>query len=308
MKLDRRLRILAIALLILGGATALALEVPYLSGHINDTAHMLSQETVLELERMLTAYEDSTKNQIVLLTITSLGDESLEDYSLRVAETWKLGQKGVDNGILLLIAKDDRKLRIEVGYGLEASVTDAVSSGIINGIITPRFKQGDFEAGIRDGLVALIQAADGTLSLDTLEASSDDEFPLLFFLLFWFSIVGLFTVIGIFSPGCAGWFLYAFLVPFYAAPAFLIQQDTGSPLGFLLLVVYLVGLPILRILLPKTDWGKRMAEKMKTSGRVTWSSGGWSSSGSSSGWSSGGGSSFSGGGGSFGGGGSSGSW
>jgi uncharacterized protein len=102
--------------------------------------------------------------------------------------------------------------------------------------------------------------------------------------------------------------LYAFLVPFYAAPAFLIQQETGSPLGFLLLIVYLVGLPILRILLPKSDWGKRMAEKMKTSGRVTWSSGGWSSSGSSSGWSSGGGSSFSGGGGSFGGGGSSGSW
>lgn len=308
MKLDRRLRIIAIALLVLGGATALALEVPYLSGHINDTAHMLSQETVLELERMLTAYEDSTKNQIVLLTITSLDGESLEDYSLRVAETWKLGQKGVDNGILLLIAKDDRKLRIEVGYGLEASVTDAVSSGIINGIITPRFKQGDFEAGIRDGLVALIQAADGTLSLDTLEATSDDEFPLVFFLLFWFSIVGLFTVFGIFSPGCAGWFLYAFLVPFYAAPAFLIQQETGSPLGFLLLIVYLVGLPILRILLPKSDWGKRMAEKMKTSGRVTWSSGGWSSSGSSSGWSSGGGSSFSGGGGSFGGGGSSGSW
>jgi uncharacterized protein len=300
-----RIRSIAAVILIFIGAAAVALDIPFLSGHINDTAHMLSQETVMELERMLTAYEDSTTNQIVLLTITSLDGEALEDYTLRVAETWKLGKKGVDNGILLLISKDDRKLRIEVGYGLEASVTDAVSSGIINGIITPRFKQGDFEAGIRDGLIALMQAADGTLSLDALHASSDDEFPLVFFLLFWFSIVGLFTVIGIFSPGCAGWFLYAFLVPFYAAPAFLIQQDTGSSLGFLLLVVYLVGLPILRVLLPKTDWGKRMAEKMKTSGRVSWSGGGWSS---SSGSGSSGGSSFSGGGGSFGGGGSSGSW
>ncbi len=308
-----RIRIAALAVFIVIGTAALALDVPFLSGHVNDTAHMLSQETAMELERMLTAYEDSTTNQIVLLTITTLDGESLEDFSLRVAETWKLGKKGVDNGILLFIAKDDRELRIEVGYGLEASVTDAISSGIINGIITPRFKQGDFEGGIREGLIALTKAADGTLSEADLAQSGDDEFPLVFFLLFWFGIVGVFTVLGVFTPGCTGWFLYAFLVPFYAAPAFIIQEETGTPFGLILFGVYLVAYPLLRILLPKTDWGKKVAEKMKASGHTRWkTSVGWSgggfSSGSSSGWSSGGGSSFSGGGGSFGGGGSSGSW
>ena len=193
----KRLLLSAAALLFVF-SVAWALEVPYLSGRINDTANMLSSGVVVELEEMLKAYEDSTTNQIVLLTIPSLEGESLEDYSLRVAETWKLGQKGVDNGVLLLIARDDRKLRIEVGYGLEASVTDAISTMIINGIITPRFKQGDFEGGIREGLIALTKAADGTLSEAELATSSDEEFPLIFFLLFWYGIVGVFTFIALF--------------------------------------------------------------------------------------------------------------
>ena len=307
MKTNRRSLTLAIAVLLLLGGIAYALDIPFLSGHVNDTAHMLSQETVTDLERMLNAYEDSTTNQIVLLTIASLEGESLEDFSLRVAETWKLGKKDVDNGILLLVARDDRELRIEVGYGLEASVTDAVGSMIISGIITPRFKQGDFEGGIREGLLALIKAADGNLSEAELAQTSDDDFPLVFFLLFWFGIVGLFTALGIFTPGFTGWFLFAFLIPFYAAPAFLVQQETGMPLGFGLFGLYLIAYPLLRIFLPKTAFGKKMSEKMKTSGGgMSWSSsGGWSSSGSS-GFSSGGGG-FSGGGGSFGGGGSSGS-
>ena len=95
-----RLLATAVCLLLLAAAVH-ALDVPYLSGRINDNAHMLSAETVAELESMLAAYEDSTGNQLVLLTIESLEGESLEDYSMRVAETWKLGQKGVDNGALL---------------------------------------------------------------------------------------------------------------------------------------------------------------------------------------------------------------
>ena len=97
---------------------------------------MLGTDAVGELEQRLRAYEDSTGNQIVLLTVSSLDGEVLEDYTMRVVETWKLGQKDVDNGVLLFIARDDRKLRIEVGYGLEASVTDAASSYIINSVIT----------------------------------------------------------------------------------------------------------------------------------------------------------------------------
>lgn len=294
--------------------TAVALEVPYLSGHINDEAHLLSAETVSQLESLLTAYEDSTGNQIALLTISTLDGESLEEFSLRVAETWKLGQKGVDNGALLLIAKDDRKLRIEVGYGLEASLTDAMTSFIIDGVITPRFKQGDFETGIREGLQSMIDVADGTLSEGDITYDSGDEFPMVMFFVVWFSIVGIFTLMGITMEGCMGWTMFAFLIPFYLAPAFIASEETHSPIGWFIFIGYLILYPILHYFLPKTEFGKNMAKKAAANAARggSWSSSSGSSSSSSS-WFSGGGSSssgssFSGGGGSFGGGGSSGSW
>lgn len=298
--------------LLLGSAIAWALDVPYLSGHVNDTAHMLSSETVMDLEARLTAYEDSTGNQLVLLTIPSLEGEVLEEYALRVAETWKLGQEGADNGILLLIAREERKIRIEVGYGLEPSVTDAMSHYIINDVVRPLFRQGEFETGIREGMEALMLAADGNLSPEVVRAASEnDGTEMLLFSLFWLAIVGLFTVIGLATQGCMGWFLYAFLIPFYAVPAAFLEIG-GFPLGAVILVIYLVGYPLLKIFLPKTEFGKRIQEKMKkmnTSRGGVWSSGGWVSGGSwssgGSGFSSGG---FSGGGGSFGGGGSSGGW
>ncbi|MFZ1728784.1 MAG: TPM domain-containing protein [Bacteroidota bacterium] len=302
---------LILAALFLLIATAYALEVPFLSGHINDNAQMLSTGAVAELEAMLTAYEDSTGNQIVLLTITSLEGESLEEYSLRVAETWKLGQKGVDNGALLLIAKDDRKLRIEVGYGLESSLTDAMTSFVIDAVITPKFKQGDYEAGIREGLSDMISIADGTIGESDISTSSSDDFPVWAFMIAWFSLIGLFTLMGVFMEGCAGWMMYGFLMPFYIAPAFILSAESKTSLGFIVLLVYLVVYPILHTILPKTQFGKNMAKKAASgsSRGGGWKSSGWSS--SSSGWSSGSsssGSSFSGGGGSFGGGGSSGSW
>jgi uncharacterized protein len=302
---------LALSALLLLLATAYALEVPYLSGHINDNAKMLSAEAIAELETMLTAYEDSTGNQIVLLTISSLEGESLEEYSLRVVETWKLGQKGADNGALLLISKDDRKLRIEVGYGLEASLTDAMTSFVIDAVITPQFKQGDFEKGIRDGLSNIILIADGTIGENDIARASGDDFPTVIFMAIWFGVIALFTFMGVFMPGCMSWVLYAFLIPFYLAPAFVLSEGVGSPIGFIILLAYLIGYPLLHLFLPKTKFGKKIATKaaLGSSSGGGWKSSGWSS--SSSGWSSGGsssGSSFSGGGGSFGGGGSSGSW
>jgi uncharacterized protein len=302
-------RIALVSLLFSLAAMAWALDVPYLSGHINDTAHMLGSDVVTALEQRLTAYEDSTGNQIVLLTLASLEGEALEDYSLRVAETWKLGQKDVDNGILLLIARDDRKMRIEVGYGLEASVTDAASSYVINQVITPLFKQGEFEEGIQQGLFALMEAADGTLVQENLADPTDDAVGMLIFLVIWGGLVGLFTIIGLGTEGCMGWFLYAFLIPFYLVPAAILEVF-GIPIGAILFVVYLIGYPLLKIMLPKTAYGRKLHEKIKKmntsrGGRSSGWAGGWSS--GSGGWSSGG-SSFSGGGGSFGGGGSSGSW
>ncbi len=304
--------IIIVPLLIAAATLARALEVPYLSGRINDTAHMLSTGAVTELEQRLSAYEDSTGNQIVLLTVPTLDGESLEAYTIRVVETWKLGQEGVDNGVLLFIARDDRKMRIEVGYGLEASVTDAASSYIINSIITPLFRQGEFEEGIRQGLFALMEAADGTLSQDEISGDSDDTAGMVFFLVFWLAIVGLFTLVGLATEGCMGWFLYAFLIPFYAVPAAFFTV-WGIPFGAILFIIYVIGYPLLKIFLPKTAYGKKLQEKMKKmntsrgsrwSSSGGWSSGGWSS-GSSGGFSSGG---FSGGGGSFGGGGASGGW
>ncbi|MBI5645841.1 MAG: TPM domain-containing protein [Ignavibacteriae bacterium] len=297
---------LTVACLLIALAAARALDVPYLGGRINDLAHILSTGTIEEIERLLKAHEDSTGNQFAVLTITTLEGESLEEYALRVAETWKLGKKGSDNGALLLIAKDDRKLRIEVGYGLEASLTDAVCSFIINEKITPEFKNGNFDAGVLEGVRAMIAAADGTLDTSTASSSADgfDTTGMIFFLVFWMGIVGVFTFLGIFSKGCTSWFMYAFLIPFWAAPALILLDSPVSFLGPVFFLVYIIGFPLLKLLAPKTEWGRYLTTKVTTSR----SSGGWmSSSSSGGGWSSGG-SSFSGGGGSFGGGGSSGSW
>ena len=122
--------------------TAVALDVPHATGYVNDRAGLLSPSTRLKLEHFLEKFEKSDSTQIAVLTIPSLEGESLEEYSLKVAEQWGIGQKGKDNGALLLIAKAERKVRIEVGYGLEGRLTDLLAGRIIDYEITPRFKQG----------------------------------------------------------------------------------------------------------------------------------------------------------------------
>ncbi|MAT38963.1 MAG: hypothetical protein CL946_05100 [Ectothiorhodospiraceae bacterium] len=291
----------------LSGSLLAQPEVPYLSGHVNDNADLLTTAVEQDLEARLSAYEDSTTNQIAILTIQSLEGYSIEEYSIRVAETWKLGQKDVDNGALLVISKDDRKLRIEVGYGLEASLTDATTSYIINSVIVPHFKDGDYEGGIVAGASAIVQAADGNLDTSSADAGMEPLGVFLFILIFG-GVVSIFTALGLFSPGCMGWFLYAFLALFYAAMG-AVLSDISPILGIGLFVVYIVGYPILKIMIGKSEWGKNLQKKMKSGSRgglFIGSTSGWSS--GSGGFSSGGFSSFSGGGGSFGGGGSSGSW
>ncbi|MBS1682335.1 MAG: TPM domain-containing protein [Bacteroidetes bacterium] len=273
---------------------------------VHDDAHVLQQATVDQLEKTLKAYEDSTSNQIAILLVQSLDGEVLEDYSLRVAEKWKLGQKEKDNGVLLLIAVDDHKMRIEVGQGLEGVLTDAQSNRIIRNEIAPEFRRGDYDAGINNGVSAIVKAIGGEYTADDLSPSSELSFTeKLFFGLFIFGILGLFTLFAISVQGCTGWGLYAFLIPFYATFPWIILGSSA----LVLLALYVIAIPILRLIFARSEWGKKMIKKMNSgSGGRTGSgwSGGWSS-GSSSGWSSGG-SSFSGGGGSFGGGGSSGGW
>src|SRR5260221_4972085 len=128
---------------------------------VHDEANVLSAGTKAQLEAILKAERDSTSNQIAVLIIPSLDGEALEDFSLRVAEKWKLGKKDTDNGVLFLISIGDRKARIEVGHGLEGVLTDALSSRINRNEIAPHFRQGDYEGGVKAGVVSIIQAIKG---------------------------------------------------------------------------------------------------------------------------------------------------
>lgn len=128
---------------------------------VHDEANVLSASTRAQLEGILKAERDSTGNQIAVLIVPSLEGEDIDGYGIRVADAWKLGNKDNDNGVLLLVAIQDRKVRIEVGQGLEGVLTDALSSRINRNEIAPRFRQGDYEAGVSAGIISIIQAIKG---------------------------------------------------------------------------------------------------------------------------------------------------
>ena len=134
---------------------------PKLSKRVTDEAGLLSPAQKQELELLLRNFENKKGSQVVLVTLRSVAPESIETYSIRLAEAWKIGRKDVDDGAILLIAKKERKLRIEVGYGLEGVLTDIISRKIIEKIIKPFFKQGDFYSGIKNGLLAMLHVIDG---------------------------------------------------------------------------------------------------------------------------------------------------
>jgi len=140
---------------------ALALDVPPLAGRVNDYAGIITPPMRQELERKLAEFERSDSTQIVVLTIPTLGGENLEEFSIKVAEAWRIGQKGIDNGAILLVAKEERKIRIEVGRGLEGKLTDLVAGRIIRGEMAPRFKAGDYDGGIAAGVSAIMAVAKG---------------------------------------------------------------------------------------------------------------------------------------------------
>jgi len=159
-----------------------------LRAHVNDYAGILSPATAEELERTLTDFERSDSTQVVILTIPALAGENLEEFSIKVAEAWRIGQKGLDNGAILLVARDERKIRIEVGRGLEGKLTDLVSGRIIRGEITPRFKAGDYDGGITAAVSAIMAVVKGEYEAQTRDLRQGKEsaspiFTLLVFLL-----------------------------------------------------------------------------------------------------------------------------
>jgi len=147
--------------MLLAVQSAWALQVPALKGRVNDYAGLLSSGTAQQLEAALAELESTDSTQIVVLTIPSLEGDSLEGFSIRVVEQWQIGQKGKDNGALLLVAKNDRKIRIEVGYGLEGKLTDLVSGRIIRDVMVPQFKMGHYDQGIIDGVAAMVGVVRG---------------------------------------------------------------------------------------------------------------------------------------------------
>jgi len=129
---------------------------PSQQGYVTDSAGILSAEVRSALEQQLFTYEQQTSNEIAVVTISSLSGESLEDYSVRLFEQWKIGKSGKDNGVLLLVSFEDRLVRIEVGYGLESVLTDGECGMIIRTVIAPKFRNNDYDGGIRDGVQAII--------------------------------------------------------------------------------------------------------------------------------------------------------
>ena len=297
---------------------AMGVDVPYLTGRVTDNAKLLSPDVHRAITETLKAHEERTTNQIALLTVESLEGENIEEYAAAVFQEWKLGQKGKDNGILVTVAPSERRMRVEVGYGLEESLPDARAGDIIRNYMTPRFKKGDYNGGIQEGVKAIVSVLEGgSLPKVNNDAGGKKEgFPgfriegpdlsiieRILFGAFIFGIIGLFTAIGVLTPGM-GWFLYFFLIPFWAIFPIVIIGSTGA---FYLLVTYIIGFPAAKVLLKNTEWYKKAQKEVRTKGKA--SIGGFVVStrgGSGSSWSSGG-SSFSGGG-SSGGGGASGSW
>ncbi len=138
-----------------------SLQVPALKGRVNDLANLIDPATERQLESALAELERTDSTQLAILTIPSLQGDSLEDFSIRVVEQWQLGQKDTDNGVLLLVAKNDRKIRIEVGYGLEGKLTDLMSGRIIRNVMVPQFKMGRFDQGIIAGASAIVGVVRG---------------------------------------------------------------------------------------------------------------------------------------------------
>ena len=200
-------RFIIIVYLCVQSALLFSLDVPPLDGPVNDYAHMFTTSEIQELNSYLYTIDRQSDLQIAVLTIPSLEGDNLESYSIRVAEKWQIGQKGKDTGVILVIVAQDRKLRIEVGYGLEDRITDAQSNRIIRSVIAPQFKKREYGKGVLLGVKNLVGLAlqDESLISDTVKESdrqNDDSIPLplVIFLIIIFLFGSRFMPGGLFWP------------------------------------------------------------------------------------------------------------
>ena len=170
-------------LLFFSGILLATPKFPQLSGRVVDQAKILSTATEASLESTLKAHENANSNQVVVVTLKSLQGYEIRDYSNRLARHWQIGSAKHDNGVLLVIAPEERKVNIEVGYGLEGNLTDVLSHNIIQTQILPRFRQGGYDSGAVAGVEAIIQAIDG--SYEPIIKEQSPLGPVMMFLLIW---------------------------------------------------------------------------------------------------------------------------
>ncbi len=286
---------------------AYGLEVPKLEGYVNDYAGIISPSAKSKIEERLKAFEQSDSTQIVILTVPSLEGENLEEFGIKVAEAWKIGQKGKDNGAILIVSKQDRKIRIEVGYGLEGRLTDLTAGRIIDLVIKPRFQQGDFDGGFIAGVSSMIDAARGEFKAERRPLYPRRRGVPPFLSLFLF--LAIFTLILGSLSRVLGGGIAAIGLPTFVHLSVL---PVGIPLMILLAIAGFAGGFFLPSLFSsgKSQKGDRHQRRRHGSGFFYGPGGGgfFSGGGGFGGGGSGGGGGFSGGGGSFGGGGASGGW
>lgn len=280
----------ALILLLLPCVTC-ALDAPPLKGRVNDQATLLSPEAAARLEQKLAGFERETSNQVAVLTVSSLQGDDIDQFAIRVAEQWKLGQEGKDNGVLLVIAKAERKVRIEVGMGLQGVLPDITASRIIREVMRPHLKTGNFDQGINAGADAIIAATKGEFKASAQDAGRRPHKKKSPFMSIFVTTLVVAVVCGLISRylgGAAG----AVGLPLAASMAF---PGLGVMMLFLLALAGLAGGFLLSMLLAGMSRGGY--------GGGGFGGGYWG--GGFGGGSSGGGDSFSGGGGDFDGGGSS---
>jgi uncharacterized protein len=267
------------------------IEFPELTGRVVDNAKILSQEQENSLSSILEAHEKKSSNQIVIVTLNSLKGYDIADFGYQLGRHWSIGQKEKNNGVLLIVSMAEKKIRIEVGYGLEGALSDKTAHEIIEYIIKPKFKQGNFYNGISEGINTIIKAIKGeykATEYNVLSNSSENFFFVYFAIIFLSGMlksavrkVDNKTLPKIFHSSMLSGFAGAFAIAFFNS--FLVS-----------LIIFIITFSIIFIFTKKVSYSNS-------------SSSSWGSSGSrSGGFSSGGG--FSGGGGSFGGGGASGGW
>ena len=281
--LRRRVPLLLL-LFVLPLAWAFAKDVPPLTGRVNDTANLIPLDQRQRIEAQLAQFEQQTSNQVSVLTVDSLDGEEIADYANKVGRAWGLGQKGKDNGALLLVSKSDRKMRIEVGSGLEPVLTDLQTSIIQNQVIIPYFKKGDFGGGIEAGVSAIlstIQGKDVQPAPEAQPSGGGGESSWLGMLVFGLFALGPFILNAIRS---GSWIVYIVMLPIL----FLLGSLAGLTVGLIAAGVWLVLFPILRMILPK---GPALGSSRRRSGGW-WmgpggfggGGGGWGGGGSSSSW------------------------